>query len=76
MVTNFTSEELVIPKATIQGLAEEYSEPSVDCINADSDQPTKPCRKGRNEALYQKLLQGKLDHLPPEERQILEPVLL
>ena len=76
MVANFTSEELVIPKSTILGIAEEISEPLVDCINADFDQPMKPCRKKRNEALYQKLLQGKLDHLPPEERQILEPVLL
>ena len=76
MVANFTSEELVISKATILGVVEEISETLVDCINADSDQPTKPCRKRRNEALYQNLLHGKLDHIHPEERQILEPVLL
>ena len=73
---NLTNEELVIPKAKILGVTDEISETLVDCINADFDQPTKPCRKRRNEALYQKLLQGKLDHLPPEDRQILEPVLL
>ena len=45
MVANFTSEELVIPKATIPRVAEEISEPLVECINADFDQPMKPCKK-------------------------------
>jgi len=51
MVSNFTNGELVIAKATILGVVEEISEPLVDCINSDSDRPTKPCRKRRNEAL-------------------------
>jgi hypothetical protein len=38
--------------------------------------PTKPPRKGRNEALYRKLLRGKLDHLTQEDRQKIEPILL
>ena len=62
MVANFTSEALTIPKTTVLGIAEEGSESLVDRINTDSDQPTKPQRKMRNEALYQKLLQNKLDH--------------
>jgi len=33
-------------------------------------------KKKRNELLYRKLLYGKLDHLPVEERQLIEPVLL
>ena len=52
------------------------SESLVDCINTDRDQPTKPHRSKRNEALYEKLLRNILDHLSQEERQILEPVLL
>jgi hypothetical protein len=38
--------------------------------------PNKPPRRRKNEALYQKLLQGKLDHLTEEERQVIEPILL
>jgi len=34
MVTNFSSEELTIPKATVLGVAEEISEPLVVRINA------------------------------------------
>jgi hypothetical protein len=34
MVTNFSSEELTIPKAMVLGVAEEISEPLVDGINA------------------------------------------
>jgi hypothetical protein len=34
-----------------------------------------PKRKRKNEALYNKLLAGKLDHLSSEEMQIIEPVL-
>ena len=30
----------------------------------------------KNKALFQKLLKGKLDHLPPHERQLIEPVLV
>jgi hypothetical protein len=51
----------------------------VDRINKPEqtslESPTRPRRKRKNEAFYNKLLGGKLDHLPPEERQIIEPVL-
>jgi hypothetical protein len=76
MVANFTNEALIVPKATVLGIAEGISESLVDSINSDSDLPKKPCRKKKIEALYRKLLQKKLDHLSQEERQILEPVLL
>ena len=40
------------------------------------DPLTKPRRKRKNEVLYHKLLQGKLDHLSQEEKKLIEPVLL
>jgi len=47
-----------------------------DLLNTDTDQPTKPQGKKRNEALYGKLLRNKLDHSSQEEIQILETVLM
>jgi hypothetical protein len=79
MLANFRDEPLTIPKATVLGVAEGISESTVDKINtggqASSSVPTRPHRKKKNEVLYNKLLQGKLDHLPQEERQLIEPVL-
>jgi hypothetical protein len=75
MVVNFSNEPLSLPKATVLGMAQGIDESLVDRINSDSETP-QPCRKRRNEALYRKLLQGKLDHLSPEERRVIEPVLL
>ena len=72
MIVNFTNKELTVPKATILGVAEEMSESIVDKINAqtecNADIPTKPPRTMRNEALYNKLLQRKVDHLTSEDR--------
>ena len=80
MVINFNSEELTIPKATVVGVVKEISEPLVDRINAgngsESGLMTIQQRKRRNVALNQKLLQGKLDQLSKEERELIEPVLL
>jgi hypothetical protein len=79
MLANFSG-ELTAPKATILGVAEEISEDLVDKINAktgpDTDRPTKPPRKRKNELLYNRLLQEKLDHLKPDERRRIEPVLI
>jgi len=54
MLANFSNEPLVVPKATVLGITEEISEPLVDSINAgcksDTDSPTKPCRRKKNEA--------------------------
>jgi hypothetical protein len=36
MLTNFSDEELILPKATVLGVAEEKSEGSVDRINTKS----------------------------------------
>jgi len=58
----------------------EVSEDLVNKINVekepDADSPTKPPRKRKNVLLYNQLLQGKLDHLKPEERRHIEPVLM
>jgi hypothetical protein len=39
------------------------------------ESPTRSRIKRNNEALYNKPLGENVDHLPPEERQIIEPVL-
>jgi len=79
MVANFTGESLTLPKATVLGIAEGISELIVDKINPPdglkSELPTRPPRKTKNQALYHKLLPGKLDHLTSEDRQKIEPVL-
>jgi len=80
MLANFSNEPPVVPKATVLGIAEEISESLVDNINAgcksDADSPNKPRRRKKNEALYNKLQKGKLDHLSHDDRQLIEPVLL
>ena len=52
----------------------------VDKINSrgevNSTEPSKPPRKRKNEVLYNNLLKGKLDHLTPEDRQHIEPVIM
>jgi len=79
MVANFSDESLKIPKKTVLGVAEQIAEPLVNRINAesksDTTSPAKPRRKRKNEALYQKLLHGKRDHLPQEEKDLVEPLL-
>jgi len=73
MVENFSDEALTIPKDTVLTMAEGISESMVDKINVRYETnligPPKPPRKRRNETLYNKLLQKKLDHLTPEERE-------
>jgi hypothetical protein len=79
MVANFSDEQLIIPKATVLGVAEEITEELVERINPRDPLTSDPLnvkqKKKRNE-LYMKLLHGKLDHLPVKERQLIEPVLL
>jgi hypothetical protein len=51
----------------------------VDKINrgqSSSDVPTESQSCEKEKSLFQKLLKGKLDHLPPHERQLIEPVLV
>jgi len=80
MITNFSDEALTVPKATVLGVAEEVSESVVDKINtagqSSVNTPDETSKSVRNRELYQKLLKGKLEHLPQHERQLIEPVLL
>jgi hypothetical protein len=80
MVVNFSDESLTMPKKTVLDVAEQIAEPLVNRINAesksDTTSPVKPRRKQKNEALYQKLLNGKLDHLLQEEKDLIEPIRL
>ena len=70
MLTNFSDEALTVPKATVLGIAEEISESIVDKINkvgqSSSDAPNDSSKCGKNKELFQKLLKGKLDHLPKD----------
>jgi hypothetical protein len=79
MLANFTEESLTIPKATVLGVAADVSESLVDSINTPNkcspSSPTKSPRVGKNDALYGKLLRGKLDHIKSEDMQYIEPVL-
>jgi hypothetical protein len=80
MVNNFSDESLTIPKKTVLGVAEEVPEPLVNRLNAESKSeeisPAKPRRKRKNQALCQKLLHGKLEYLPQEQKVLNEPILL
>jgi hypothetical protein len=42
----------------------------------NTTEPIKPPRKRKNEVIYSKLLKGKLNHLTPEDRLHIEPVLV
>jgi hypothetical protein len=79
MLANFSDQTLTVPKSTVLGIAE-ASEALIDRINQrkepDSNTPQKPQRRKKNEALYRKLLNGKLDHLSQEDRGLIEPILL
>jgi len=80
VVANFNDEPLTIPKLTVIGVAELISEKVVNLVKSGGESVAKlltvPCRKKINEALYNKLLRGKLDHSPKEERRLIETVLL
>ena len=80
MLTNFSDVALTVPKATVLGIAEEISESIVDKINKEgqfsSNAPTESRNGEKNKELFHKLLKGKLDHLSPHERQLIEPVLI
>jgi hypothetical protein len=80
MIANFSNKALTVPKATVLGIAEEISESIVDKINREDlssfDVPTESHSSEKNKTLFQKLLKGKLDNLPPHKRQLFEPVLV
>jgi len=77
MVANFSDETLIIPKSTVIGIAEPGSEALVNLVNSGEPKGAKSHtvrrREKLNEALYSKLLQGRLDHLSQEDRHLIEP---
>ena len=80
MVANSSDEELTIPKATVLGIADEVTEETVDKLNVqDNSEPQRLNnreKENKNKTLYQKLLEGKLDHLSEDNKRTLQPVLL
>jgi hypothetical protein len=85
MLVNFSQEDIVIPKATVVGVAEDISPCVVAAINDKDDRGTSSGSKGANktrrpvntvaEAKYSKYLDSALGHLTRKERNVLEPVL-
>lgn len=78
MVANESNEELIIPNATVLGVAEEISESVMISAGnrSKSGSQTDQQREWRKEALNQKLLQGRLDHLSEEEGKLIELEML
>jgi hypothetical protein len=74
MFTNFSNEELIVPKATVLGVAEEMSGEIIEKTNAEGKvRPSTPNpfqRKKQNEDLYWMRLRRKLNHLTEDERKI------
>ena len=68
-MANFSDEPLKLPKSTVLGVVESFSETWVNLVNSDGQTTekvrTEPCRDGRK-ALNCKRLQDKLDHLSRE----------
>ena len=76
MLANFSKETLTVPKHTVLGIAQQISEKVINEIKRESKPDTdKRKMRKKNEALYRKLLPGKLSHLSPEDRQHIEPIL-
>jgi len=61
VVANFSEEPLTIPNSTVIGIAVPVSEKMVNLANSGNERPS---RTEISEALYNKLLRGKVDHLP------------
>jgi transposase InsO family protein len=80
LVTNFAKEELVIPKSTAVGVAEEISEALVATINADETPrigtDSRAPRRVEMDPEFREYVGEKLAHLTEEERKVMEPVLL
>jgi hypothetical protein len=83
MVVNFSQEEIELPKATVLGVAEETSASILAAINEkeslsvsqNGKTPQRVSTAGKD-TLFQQYLRDRLGHLNPEERPVLEPVLV
>jgi len=83
MVANFSHEEIELPNATVLGLAEETSASIVAAINGK--EPLSVSQNGKTrqkvstvgkDTWFQVYLRDRLVHVNPEERSILEPILV
>ena len=81
MVANFSEESLTLPKGTVIGIAQEISENLV--VPTSSEEETEVGRDhlflaAKNKeipAKFKAYVRGRLAHLSPEDREVLEPVL-
>jgi hypothetical protein len=83
MVTNFTREEIVLPKATVLGVAEEISEALVATINTEETPqvrtnkcPNRHSTKEEMDQTFKQYMKEGLAHLTHDERTVREPVLI
>jgi hypothetical protein len=85
MIVNFSQEEIVLPKSTVIGIAEEVFPCVVATIN-DDDHGSPPSHEKQNgkrqhvntvarDTKYRQYLGSVLGHLTKQERAVLEPVL-
>jgi len=76
MLANFSEETLTVPKHTVLGISQQISQKTINEIPRENEPETDKRKMGkRNEALYKKLLPGKLNHLSTEDRRHFEPIL-
>jgi hypothetical protein len=80
MVKNFSHEHIVLPKATVLGVAEEIAEILVVRMSSTGKQRTKSCFNTsidarKDKAEFDQYIQDRLGHLAAAERSVIEPVL-
>ena len=82
MVVNFSQEEVVIPRATVVGVAEEISPSLVAAINdrkgmsgGNEDEEPQSVNTVADKVKFSTYLQGVLNHLREHEKAVMEPVL-
>jgi hypothetical protein len=73
-LTNFSKEEIVVPKSTGVGMAEEISEALVATINPEPS--AQASRKVEINPEFREYVGEKLAHLSEEDKRVMEPVLL
>ena len=81
-LVNFSQDEVILPKATVVGVAEEVSPSLVAAINDDSSPTDPPGDQARfhvntvkDETKFRKYADSVLGHLSKHERAVMEPVL-
>jgi len=82
MLVNFSGEEIVLPKATVVGVAEEVSPSLVAAINADTNPADERDARESTHVYsvagvtkFREYVNQVLGHLPKQDREVMEPVL-